>query len=86
MIFCRSIAAHYQQAERNLAENNFQSAVIELSRVPFFYRNQKSLSRYADLCLMAESGTKEDLKTALDGLESLLADSDEALNAQMQPQ
>ena len=35
---------------------------------------------------MAESGTKEDLKTALDGLESLLADSDEALNAQMQPQ
>ena len=86
VIFCRSIAAHYQQAERNLAENNFQSAVIELSRVPFFYRNQKSLSRYADLCLMAESGTKEDLKTALDGLESLLADSDEALNAQMQPQ
>lgn len=86
VIFCRSIAAHYQQAERNLAENNFQSAVIELSRVPFFYRNQKSLSRYADLCLMAESGTKEDLKTALDGLESLLADSDEVLNAQMQPQ
>ena len=85
-VYFRTAVTHYQQAEQYLAEHDFQRAVVELSRVPAFYREQEALARYAELCLLAESGTEAASKTALDGLEALLSNSDEALRAQIQPQ
>lgn len=85
-VYFRTAVTHYQQAEQYLAENDFQCAAVELSRVPAFYQDQGVLTRYAELCLLAESGTEAACKTALDGLEALLSNSGKALRAQIQPQ
>lgn len=77
---------HYRQAEQQILNGNFSGAAEALDRIPSFFRSQKQLVRYTELCELAQSGTEDDYKTALDGIQNILGSSNGPLKSTMQAQ
>ena len=77
---------HYRQAEQYILDGKLPQASDELGQVPSFFRSQKQLVRYIHLCELAQSGTEEHYKAALDGLQIILDTSNDTLKPTMQAQ
>ena len=75
---------HYRQAEQSILDDNLSEATKELEEVPSFFRSQKQLVRYMELCELAQSGTEKNYKTALDGIQNILSNSNETLRSTIQ--
>lgn len=70
---------HYSQGQQYLIAGEISKAETELDHVSRSFAETGNMLRYAELYHLAESGTENDLKNALDGLKDLLPQCDETL-------
>lgn len=77
---------HYEQAEQYILAGNISAAAENLGQVPSFFRSQKQLAGYTELCKLAQSATEKNYKAALDGILQILNSSSDLLKSAIQAQ